>query len=104
MTTLRSIGFFVALLFTGSGVSFAQPSLAKLERPAPNTADEPLAERFSAAKAVDFIDRASLHWQRSRECVTCHTNGAYLLGRAKLQSDPAPHKFSIAKTFFCGLG
>ena len=98
MTTLRSIGFTATLLLTGSGVSFAQDSLAKLEKPAANSPDEPLAKRFSAAKAVDFIDRASLHWQRSRECVTCHTNGAYLLGRAKLKADPAPH--AAVRKFF----
>ena len=95
MTTQRAIGFVGALLLTGSGVSFAQNNLAKLEKPAANSPDEPLAKRFSAAKAVDFIDRASLHWQRSRECVTCHTNGAYLLGRARLQADPAPHALSL---------
>ena len=98
MMTLRSIGFTATLLLTGSGVSFAQDRLAKPEKPAANSPNEPLAKRFSAAKAVDFIDRASLHWQRSRECVTCHTNGAYLLGRAKLKADPAPH--AAVRKFF----
>ncbi len=55
--------------------------MARLEPPAPNSPDEPLAKQMSVAKAVDFIDRASLHWQRSRKCVTCHTNGAYLMAR-----------------------
>ncbi len=67
-------------------------------KPAPNSPDEPLAKRMSVARAVDFIDRASLHWQRSRECVTCHTNGAYLMARGRFQADPAPH-ISIRKFF-----
>ena len=98
MRFLRIIGFTISLLLFGSGVSFAQPSLSKLTKPAPNTPEEPLSKRFSAAKAVDFIDRASLHWQRSRECVTCHTNGAYLLGRAKLKANTAPH--AAVRRFF----
>ena len=53
---------------------------------------------MSIAKAVDFIDRASLHWQRSRKCVTCHTNAAYLMARAQLKADPAPH-ISVRKFF-----
>jgi len=96
--TLRAIGFVGAMLLTGSEVSFGQTSLAKFKKPSANSPGEPLAKRFSAAKAVDFIDRASLHWQRSRECVTCHTNGAYLLGRARLQADPAPH--AAVRQFF----
>ena len=53
---------------------------------------------MSLVKAVEFIDRASLHWQESRECVTCHTNGAYLMGRAKLKGNPAPH--AAVRSFF----
>ncbi|MBC8245339.1 MAG: squalene--hopene cyclase [Verrucomicrobia bacterium] len=78
--------------------SFAETHLAKREAPGPNSASEPLAKRLSVAKAVDFIDRASLHWQRSRKCVTCHTNGAYLMARAQLKADPAPH--GSVRTFY----
>ena len=78
--------------------STAEEPLARLEPPAPNSPAEPLAKQMSVAKAVDFIDRASLHWQRSRKCVTCHTNGAYLMARGQLKADPAPH-ISVRKFF-----
>ena len=78
--------------------STAEEPLARLEPPAPNSPAEPLAKQMSVAKAVDFIDRASLHWQRSRKCVTCHTNAAYLMARAQLKADPAPH-ISVRKFF-----
>ena len=47
--------------------STAEEPLVGLEAPAPNSPAEPLAKQMSVAKAVDFIDRASLHWQRSRK-------------------------------------
>jgi len=78
--------------------SIAETQETSLEAPGPNSPDEPLARQMSVAKAVDFIDRASLHWQRSRECVTCHTNGAYLMARGQLQADTAPH-ISVRKFF-----
>ena len=78
--------------------SIAEAQETTLEAPGPNSPDEPLARQMSVAKAVDFIDRASLHWQRSRECVTCHTNGAYLMARGQLQADTAPH-ISVRKFF-----
>ena len=76
----------------------AEEPLVGLEPPSPNSPAEPLAKQMSVAKAVDFIDRASLHWQRSRKCVTCHTNGAYLMARGLLKADPAPH-ISVRKFF-----
>ena len=79
-----------ALLAVAASTAGEEP-LAKPEAPAPNSPDEPLAKQMSVAKAVDFIDRASLHWQRSRKCVTCHTNGAYLMARGQLKANPAPH-------------
>ena len=75
-----------------------KPAPQSLLKPAPNSPDEPLAKRMSVAKGVDFIDRASLHWQSSRKCVTCHTNCAYLMVRARLEADPAP--YNSVRTFF----
>jgi squalene-hopene/tetraprenyl-beta-curcumene cyclase len=54
------------------GVLQAQePAPAKI-RP-----DEPIAA-FSMGRAVEFLDRASLRWEQSRKCMTCHTDYAYL--------------------------
>ena len=73
----------LATLLAIAASASAEEPLAKFTAPAPNSPAEPLAKQMSVAKAVDFIDRASLHWQRSRKCVTCHTNGAYLMARAQ---------------------
>ena len=57
-----------------------------------NLADEPLAKVFSAENAGHFLDTASLHWQKSRQCLTCHTNYAYLMARPYLGADVTAHR------------
>ena len=90
--------FIVGLSLTTKPSVFSEPNLDQVKKPSPNSPDEPFAKAMSLVKAVEFIDRASLHWQKSRECVTCHTNGAYLMGRAKLKGNPAPH--AAVRSFF----
>jgi squalene-hopene/tetraprenyl-beta-curcumene cyclase len=61
--------------------------------PAPTKPDEAVAKTFSPSKAAAFIDGVGLHWTRTRECVTCHTNVPYMLARPKIQGgDPEPMK------------
>ena len=98
MKTFQNLGIFLALILTSKSLAVADPELNQLKKPSPNIPEEPLAKSMSLVKAVEFIDRASLHWQKSRECVTCHTNGAYLMGRAQLQGDSAPH--AAVRSFF----
>ena len=90
--------FIVGLSLTTKPSVFSEPNLDQVKKPSPNSPDEPFAKAMSLVKAVEFIDHASLHWQKSRECVTCHTNGAYLMGRAKLKGNPAPH--AAVRSFF----
>jgi squalene-hopene/tetraprenyl-beta-curcumene cyclase len=52
----------------------------------PNRADEPIAP-FNARKAAQFLDAASLQWQKNQQCFTCHTNYAYLIARPALGKD-----------------
>ena len=59
--------------------------------PEPNRPDEPLAESFSAARAARFLDSAALAWQKTRDCMTCHTNYLYLVARPSLGADGAAH-------------
>ena len=66
--------------------------------PGPNRGDEPFASAFSLEKGWDFLENASLKWQRDRKCVTCHTNMAYLISA----SEPAlrrPAHAEIRKYF-----
>ncbi|MBI2823198.1 MAG: squalene--hopene cyclase [Planctomycetia bacterium] len=75
-----------------SAVHAAEPvTLANLVAPSANAADEPLAARFSVAKAASFLDSAALEWQRSRDCMTCHTNYAFLMARPAISVDAPAH-------------
>lgn len=71
----------------------AEPvTLENVKDPGPNRLDEPVAEKFSLDRAVDFLDSASLTWQKQRQCFTCHTNYAYLFARPAIASDTAAHR------------
>lgn len=61
------------------------------EQPGPNKADEPYSKEFSLQRARDFLDAASLQWQKQRKCMTCHTNYAYLYARPGISSDTPAH-------------
>jgi len=46
--------------------------------------DEPPIEQFSLQRAVSFADASALQWEQQRDCVTCHTNGLYLVAAARV--------------------
>lgn len=48
-----------------------------------NRADEPVADAFSLKRAIAFMDDAAQMWNTKQRCVTCHTNGLYLIARAE---------------------
>ncbi len=50
--------------------------------PEANTAAESLRKAFSYESAIRAADHAAMDWQESHSCITCHTNGFYLVGRA----------------------
>lgn len=65
---------------------------AQLEKTlAPNRKDEPRAE-LSMRRGFDFAANASAAWRRRHSCVTCHTNGLFLLTGAELAPDSAAHR------------
>ena len=47
--------------------------------------ESPAKQGFSPQRAAKYLDIASLNWQKNRECVTCHTNMAYLMARPALE-------------------
>lgn len=67
------------------------PTLASVVDPGPNEPDEPLADDFSLDRAVQFLDSASLAWQRDRQCFACHTNFAFLYARPLVGEDTPVH-------------
>ena len=72
-----------------AAVAVEPVTFENLVAPDANRADEPLAERFSLEKATHFLDSASLEWQRSWQCFTCHTNISYLIARPRISADAA---------------
>lgn len=79
-------------LLAGRCLSEEPLTLANVTEPAPNRADEPLAEQFSLQRAARFLDQASLQWQKQRACFTCHTNYAYLMARPMVSADVPAHR------------
>ena len=60
------------------------PKLLNLTSAGPNRPDEPMAKTLSLQKTRDFLDEMAVNWTRQRKCGTCHTNIAYMIGRAAL--------------------
>lgn len=81
------------LLLTGNWLNAAEPvTLENVQKPAPNKIDEPLAESYSLEKAVEFLDSASLTWQKERQCFACHTNYSFLYARPHVDANVPAHQ------------
>ena len=76
----------LVLTLSGLGSASELITLANVADPGKITADEPVATVFSAVSAARYLDTASLHWQKSRNCAACHTNMGYLFARPALDS------------------
>ena len=81
--------FFVCFAFLVAGMLDAaeEPAVLTLENvpyAKKIVGDEPVRSTFSAEQAARYLDNASLNWQKSRKCATCHTNMAYLMARPAL--------------------
>ena len=48
------------------------------------TADEPRRDTVSTALAIDHLEQGSVAWSGQRRCISCHTNGTYMLARPAL--------------------
>ena len=75
-------------LATPHFVAAQQPiTLDDVEEGLPNiVADEPMAVKYSAKHAAQYLDRSALNWQKTKKCATCHTNLFYLAARPALKS------------------
>jgi len=83
------IGLFVAIVLLSLG-----PACCSGKDPGANRADEPVRAEMSTQKAIEFVDASALHWQRTHRCVTCHTNGFYLVTRADAGVDAPAYRES----------
>jgi len=79
-------GWCLVLLIPGFGLAHDAVTLANVVDPGQITADEPFANAFSPEKAARYLDTASLHWQKSRNCAACHVNMGYMYARPALSS------------------
>jgi squalene-hopene/tetraprenyl-beta-curcumene cyclase len=48
------------------------------------SAAEPIRDRFSLSQAVTYLDQGAKAWNGARKCISCHTNGTYMLVRPAL--------------------
>lgn len=62
---------------------------------------EPMAAKFSLARAVSYLDDVNLKWTRQRKCGSCHTNYPYLMFRSTLNDGDAT-AFAEIRDFFQG--
>jgi len=69
----------------------------------PASADEPKLERVSVRKALDYLDQGALAWNGSRKCVTCHTNGTYVVIRPALSARAGQPRDEIRRHFLTSL-
>ena len=84
--SLLATGWCFVLIAPVLGRGGELVTLANVADPGPITADEPFADVFSPEKAARYLDIASLHWQKSRNCAACHVNMGYLYARPALRS------------------
>ncbi len=80
------VGWCLALAVPNFVLADELITLANVSDPGQITADEPIAEVFSAENAARYLDTASLHWQKSRNCAACHVNMGYMFARPALNS------------------
>ena len=76
--------FLLLLLSPGFALAADKPDF-----PVPETtsSEEPLAKKWSATKAAEYLDGVGVNWTRNQKCVTCHTNMPYLMARPLLKGD-----------------
>ena len=65
----------------------------------PANPDEPIVENFSPRLALDYLDRGAVAWTRERGCLTCHTNGSYMVIRPALSDKFGKPSMKCASSF-----
>ena len=65
------------------------------------TEDEPVRKDFSLAAAASYVEDGAKAWSGARKCVSCHTNGSYMLARPALSKVLGPPNRE-ARAFFVG--
>ena len=64
-------------------------------------ADEPKLGKLSVPLAVEYLEKGTVAWNGQRKCITCHTNGTYMIVRPALTAklgkpSEATHEFFLS--------
>jgi squalene-hopene/tetraprenyl-beta-curcumene cyclase len=63
------------------------------------SASEPIRDQFSMQAALTYIEQGAKAWTEKRQCVSCHTNGSYLLTRPALSNLVGPPDHGVRRFF-----
>lgn len=111
LTRLVVRGIFCALLIAFVLTTIApaadQPQYEHADISIPKAgADETKREKLSVPLAVEYLEKGTIAWNGQRKCITCHTNGTYMVVRPALtpklgKPSEATREFFLAtlKTF-----
>ena len=66
-----------------NGAESVQYAFESITVPAAS-ADEPRRDGVSTRLAIEHLERGSVAWSGQRQCISCHTNGTYMLARPAL--------------------
>ncbi|MGY8688775.1 MAG: hypothetical protein ACKVHP_13710, partial [Verrucomicrobiales bacterium] len=67
-------------------------------------AEEPIRKHFSLQAALTYVEQGADAWTKKRDCVSCHTNGSYLLTRPALSKVAGPPNGDMRQFFVEQLG
>lgn len=67
-------------------------------------ANEPARERWSLAAGLTYLDQGAEAWTKGKGCISCHTNGSYMMIRPSLTSQVGRPPESMRRLFLEELG
>lgn len=65
----------------------------------PANPEEPFLESWSIDAALSHLDQGAKAWTESKQCISCHTNGSYMLFRPALSSIAGPPDLTLQRFF-----
>lgn len=83
------VGASVTLVWAESPEKKYQYKTEQIQVPEAS-ASEPLRKEFSLELADRYLEQGTAAWSIQRKCVSCHTNGMYLISRPELTAELGP--------------
>ena len=95
---LRLVPILIGQYLTIQGEETHQYKDGSLRIPSAS-AEEPVLEQWSKSSALTHLDQGAKAWSESKQCISCHTNGSYMMIRPGLTSVAGPPDASIRDFF-----